>query len=511
MQRRQQAWVGELSPAPQVLSGNLAYVIYTSGTTGRPKGVMIEHRGMANLKVFFETGFKVGKTDRVLQFAKLSFDASVSEIFMALWSGAPLYLMPEEIIGNYSDFEKFIEKHQITAATLPPPYLGYLNPGNINSLKILVTAGSETTPALVEMWRRKLEYINAYGPTEATICATCWHAPVGSGGVDYRSVPIGAPILNTGVYILASNNGNQVQPVGVPGELCIGGDGLARGYLNNPELTAEKFIDFHHSSFDLPRIHHSKLYRTGDLARWLPDGNIEFLGRIDHQVKIRGFRIELGEIENRLVNHPEIKEAVVTAKTDESGDKYLCAYIVSGEELGIPELREYLAKDLPDYMIPAYFMRLDEMPLSLSGKIDRKALPQPGLEKTGNYTAPRDGIEQKLLTLWLEILGKDRLIGIDDNFFEVGGHSLRATMLTSRIQKELNVKVPLAEVFKSPTIEALARYIRAAVKETYIAVEPAEKKEYYPLSSAQGRFYILQEVTPESTAYNMTAFINKEA
>jgi amino acid adenylation domain-containing protein len=293
--------------------------------------------------------------------------------------------------------------------------------------------------------------------------------------------------------------------------------------LNRVELTAEKFrplmaqmtkmknknsalrADFHHLAFDIPRIRHSNLYCTGDLAKWLPDGNIEFLGRIDHQVKIRGFRIELGEIENRLLKHGPVKESVVLSREDSVGDKYLAAYFVSDEEIPHEELRVHLLKKLPDYMIPSYFVQLEKIPLTPNGKVDRKALPKPELKAGDSYIAPRDEIEKKLTVIWSEILDQTS-IGINDNFFHLGGHSLKATILVSKIHKVFQVNVPLAEIFKTPTIRNLSNYIKASVKEKYHAVEPVEKKEYYPLFSAQKRLYILYQMDQQGVGYNIPSF-----
>ncbi|MCU0286996.1 MAG: condensation domain-containing protein, partial [Acidobacteria bacterium] len=518
------------------LSGdNLAYIIYTSGSTGVPKGVMVNHRNVVRLVKntnFIE--FKPG--ERILQTGALEFDASTLEIWGALLNGLELVLESKQNFLEAEKLKKITAKHKITIMWMTSSFFNRVLTDDVEVFRRLVyllVGGESLSPSHINLLRSTfpgVHVINGYGPTENTTFSTTFLIEK-----EYTdNIPIGRPIANSTAYVL--DRDLNLLPFGVAGELYVGGDGVARGYLNSPELTSEKFImpsatrnPFEKGFLDFPKLlsnnnspfttHHSPLYKTGDLARWQLDGPpvggatkgiIEFLGRIDQQVKIRGFRIELGEIENRLRHHPDLKEATVIVKTDESGDKYLCAYFVSGRELEITELREALARDLPGYMIPAYFVRLDKMPLNSSGKIDRKKLPLPGLEKAGNYITPRNDIEKKLMGLWLDILGKDRLIAIDDNFFEVGGHSLRATVLTSKIQKELNVKVPLVEVFKNPTIKGLACYIRGAVKETYIAVEQAEKKEYYPLSSAQGRFYILQEVTPESTAYNTTAAFEVE-
>ncbi|MCK4261108.1 MAG: amino acid adenylation domain-containing protein, partial [Halanaerobiales bacterium] len=423
-------------------SNNLAYVIYTSGTTGQPKGVMIEHRGIANLQRFFA----IREEDRIVQFASCAFDASVWEIFMALLSGARLYLITKDIINNYEKFVEFLNINRITIALLPPIYLNNLNPMKVRSFRKIITGGSATNFDLVQRWSQKIEYINAYGPTEATICATIWK-PLGED--DYRTVPIGKPIINTKIYIL--NKNNQLTPIGVAGELCISGE-LARGYLNRPELTSEKFVTNPYTG--------ERMYRTGDLVRWLPDGNIEFIGRIDHQVKIRGFRIELGEIENQLLNYPEIKEVVVIERGTKD-DNYLAAYFLSDEELIAADLKKYLAAKLPEYMIPAHFVHLEKMPLTISGKIDRKKLTLTDLliKSANKYIGPSNEIEEKITKIWEEILGVEK-IGVLDSFFELGGHSLKATTMVARIYKELNVELSLRDVFKNPTIRELAFVIK---------------------------------------------------
>jgi amino acid adenylation domain-containing protein len=278
-------------------SYNLAYIIYTSGTTGKPKGIMLEHAGIANLQAFFENQLDVTADDRIGQFASSSFDASVWEMFMALLTGASLYVLSKDIIGNYTRFEDYVSEHRISILTLPPTYMTHLNPERMTSLKKLITAGSATSFELIRRWEGKVQYMNAYGPTETTICATIWkasHSELHTG-----VVPIGYPIPNTQVYIMSADN--LLQPIGVPGELCICGVGLARGYLNKPELTDEKFTDN-------PFAPSEHIYHTGDLARWLPDGNIEYLGRIDHQVKIRGYRIELSEIESVMQDTNSFKK-----------------------------------------------------------------------------------------------------------------------------------------------------------------------------------------------------------
>jgi amino acid adenylation domain-containing protein len=494
--------------ASSVTSGNLAYLIYTSGTTGNPKGVMIEHRGVINLKEFFKTAIGIGERDRLLQFANIAFDASVWEIAVALLNGAVLHMVPREIIDSYTDFEEYLERNIITTAALPPPYLDHLNPEKVSTLKTLITAGSESNHRLVNRWRNKVCLINGYGPTETTVSAAIWKVPGRKEAeIKYPTIPIGKPIANYNIYIL--DQGGALQLVGVAGELYIAGPGLARGYLNQPLLTAEKFPPSSLLSFSASQLLSFSLYRTGDLARWLADGNIEFLGRIDHQVKIRGFRIELSEIESRLLHHEGVKETVVLAREDNRGEKYLCAYIVPNE-VGAAELREYLSGHLPGYMIPNYFLMVDKIPLTLRGKVDRKSLPLPSVGDVpgGAYDAPADEVEKKLAEIWADILQLEReKMGRDTGFFDVGGHSLNAITMISRVHKELNVKIPLAQVFKHQTIAGLSWCIKTAAQVPYAAVRPAPAKEYYPLSSAQKRMYLVQQFISMETAYNISTMV----
>ncbi|MCP4155870.1 MAG: AMP-binding protein, partial [bacterium] len=304
-------------------------------------------------------------------------------------------------------------------------------------------------------------------------------------------------------------------PVGTTGEICVGGEGVGRGYINRPRLTGEKFVRN-------PRIPGQRLYRSGDSVRMLPNGEIEYLGRIDQQVKIRGFRIELGEIESRLLTHPGIKEALVLegkitgTGTGEQEENYLCAYVVAGKgkQAETPDtaaLREYLSQTLPDYMIPAYFTRLEEIPLTPNGKVDKKALPVPEVKSEKEYAVARNTTEAKLVEIWTAVLfaGNTRHspIGIDDKFFQLGGHSLKAIVMIAKIGKDLNVKLPLVEIFRTPDIRGLAMYIEGAAEHKYVSIMPAEKREYYTLSSAQERLYILQRMEPEGIGYNLPQII----
>ncbi|MCP4156300.1 MAG: SDR family oxidoreductase, partial [bacterium] len=524
-----------------------AYIIYTSGTTGRPKGVMLEHRGVSNLNTIFAGDFSIGTGDRVIQFANLSFDASIWEIFMALLNGAALYLLGEDTIDDYGKFTAYLKRQNITIATLPPPYANHLEPREMTTLRLLITAGSAPAGTFVKESINNFEYINAYGPTEDTVCSSYWSSrrplrkelkstPMQPGEeseaeveVDYENITIGTPLNNKQIYIL--NNSLGLQPLGVAGELCVAGAGLARGYLNNPELTGERFIktsmqyavgsrqkekkeeqkrnrqeeeaaasgsrepvtNNRLSPNNQYLITNNYLYRTGDLASRQPDGNIRFLGRIDHQVKVRGYRIECGEIENRLQDHPQIRQAVVTAGEDESGEKYLCAYIVPGARQ-TPEsavLKEYLGRYLPHYMVPSFFVELQSFTMTPSGKIDIKELPPPLLTTAGNLEKPGDVLEKKMTQIWAAVLGIDENgVGVETDFFDMGGHSLKATILIARIHEKMNYKVPLVEIFKKPTIRELTRYIKRSAEKRYASIQPVEKREYYPLSSAQKRLFI---------------------
>ncbi|MCP5106542.1 MAG: amino acid adenylation domain-containing protein, partial [bacterium] len=488
-----------LLPLPK--SRDLAYVIFTSGSTGLPKGVMVEHEGISNLKFFHRDKFDVGATDSIVQFAAITFDASVWEIFMALLNGAVLHIAHKEIIGDYRLFEEFLNKNRITIATLPPVYADYLNAGNLESLRLIITAGSSPTIDLVKKWKAKTGYVNAYGPTEVTICATSWSGCEESN--EPGTVSIGIPINNTRIYIVDSYM--NIQPLGVAGEICISGTGTTRGYLNRPELTRQKFKE---NPFEPGEL----LYLTGDLGSRQPDGNIQFLGRIDHQVKIRGYRIELGEIENQLLKHDSIKETVVLAgeSAGNTGEKYLCAYVVlSGEindEFESSGLREFLAVRLPEYMIPAFFVPIERIPLTSSGKADRKSLPVPEVKAVAAYTAPRDIVEETLTGIWAGILGIEKCsMGIDANFFQLGGHSLKATLVISQIHKRLNKRIPLLEMFKTPTIRGLASRIKRMDEQQYAGITPAEQKDFYVLSPAQKRLYILHRMEEEVTSYNLPA------
>ena len=450
----------QTDPTSAVTPENLAYVIYTSGSTGQPKGTLLQHRGLCNLVNAQIRAFGVKANSRVLQFASFSFDASVSETFMALLTGATLCLARQETLSSVPDLQRLLQERAITTVTLPPSLLAVLPSEGLRSLQTVISAGESCSPLVAARWAPGRRFFNAYGPTEATIGPTLYR--VEELPEDTSHVPIGHPIANTQVYILDQRQ--QPVPVGVPGELYIGGVGVARGYLNRPELTAERFIPDPFSGEPGAR-----LYKTGDLARYLPDGNIEFLGRTDHQVKVRGFRVELGEIETVLGRHPALQKVVVVARDDVPGDRRLVAYVVPKEEPAptTSELRRFLKEKLPEYMMPSVFVTLDTLPLTPSGKVDRRALPapvgvRPELERA--FVAPRTPVEEELASVWAQLLGIER-VGIYDDFFELGGHSLLATQLLSRVRETFQVEVPLHSFFEAPTVTGLAALIAQSLAE----------------------------------------------
>ncbi|MDZ7401244.1 MAG: amino acid adenylation domain-containing protein [candidate division KSB1 bacterium] len=433
-------------------SDNLAYVIYTSGSTGRPKGTALPHRGLCNLAAAQQKAFGITNHSRILQFAALSFDAAVWELVMALLTGATLCLAESEQIATGQGLIQLLTDQKITTVTLPPSMARVMPDHPLPDLEVMITAGEKCTPDIVARWSNGRKFFNAYGPTEATVCASMLQVEH-----DYaQGPPIGRPIQNFQLYVLDEYL-NPV-PIGASGELFIGGVGLARCYLNRPDLTAEKFVPNPFSARPGDR-----LYRTGDLVRYLADGNIEFLGRIDHQVKLRGFRIELGEIENVLHEHPSIQDATVIVREDIPGDSRIVAYFVPkpGESVEPGALRRYLRDRLPDYMVPSYMISMEQLPLTPSGKVDRRALPAPDRSRPdleSRYQAPRNETEEKLTAICAELLHLDK-VGVFDNFFDLGGHSLLATQFISRIRTALQLEIPLRTLFENPTIEKLAEAI----------------------------------------------------
>ncbi|MDQ3192186.1 MAG: amino acid adenylation domain-containing protein [Bacteroidota bacterium] len=473
-------------PKVDVASENLAYIIYTSGSTGQPKGVAVEHAALFNLCSWHINQYKIIAADKATKYAGVGFDASVWEIFPYLLSGASVTIVPEDIRMDMRKLNNFYESNGISVSFLPTQIAEQFMEQENSSLRLLLTGGDK----LRSFKKQSYQVVNNYGPTENTVVSTSFE-------IDrfYENIPIGEPVDGTRAYIL-DKKGNP-QPVGVPGELCVAGNNLARGYINQPELTAQKFVA---DPFDAGK----KMYRTGDLAKWLPDGNIEFLGRIDDQVKIRGYRIELGEIENQLLGFSGIKDAVVIDVEEKDAQKFLCAYTVSDTAVDTSLLKEHLAARLPDYMVPLHFISIDKIPLNANGKVDRKGLPLPdeNLKTARAYIAPVTETEVKLAKLWSESLNIEKP-STEDNFFELGGHSLKATQIISQVYKVFEREVPLREIFTNPTIKGLAAFIESAQKSAFVSISNVEKREFFPLSASQRRLYILNQFQQDNTSYNI--------
>ena len=489
-------------------SENLAYVIYTSGSTGQPKGVMIQHQSLVNLTQVAIVEYGVRNSDIILQFASISFDLTAVEIYPYLSCGATIVLRTQEMLSSVQTLIQKCRDGNLTVLSLPTAYWNQLTFELVNanlslpdSVRLVFIGGEHPLEQRFRMWQQHIgEYpqlLNAYGPTEATVEVTYKIL-----GVNEQKTTIGRPIRNTQIYIL--DQYLQPVPIGVPGELHIGGAGLARGYLNRPELTNEKFI-----ANPFEKAEGSKLYKTGDLARYLPDGNIEYLERIDNQVKIRGFRIELGEIETVISQYAHVQACCVIARQDIPGENRLVAYIVPQKQVTITtsELRQFLSHKLPEYMIPQAFVMLEFLPLTPNDKVDRRALPAPNLQSDADkYVAPRTPTEEMLVQIWAQVL-KVEQVGIHDNFFELGGHSLLATQLVSRIRKIFQVELPLRELFAKATVGELAQSIEQLQKQELKLVAPpilprAENVEI-PLSFAQQRLWFLDQFDPNSALYNI--------
>ncbi|UBF27777.1 amino acid adenylation domain-containing protein [Kovacikia minuta CCNUW1] len=473
----------EANPTSTATAENLAYIIYTSGSTGKPKGVLIEHQGAVNTILDINQRFQVGSSDRVLAVCSLNFDLSVYDVFGMLAAGGTIVLPKPAIAPDLSHWSDLMHREQVTLWNSAPPVMQMFAGHLVDhccplpaSLRLVMLSGDWiplTLPDLIRQLKTgtdQVEIVSLGGATEASIWSILY--PIGAISPTWKSIPYGKPMANQQFYILDERL--HPVPAGMVGELYIGGDGVARGYHNRPDLNATKFIPSPFS--DHPR---SRLYRTGDLGRYMPDGTIEFLGRIDHQVKIRGFRVEMGEIEAILVQHPAIRETAILAREDASGNNQLVAYLVlkqpdvqsshltqdDSKQL-IGDMRSFLKEKLPDYMVPAAFVLLEALPLTPNGKLDRQALPAPEFinqalnsAATSSFVAPRDRIEQQLTEIWQEFLGVPA-IGIHDNFFDLGGHSLIAVRLWAKVEKTFNQELPLATLFQAPTIEQLARHLR---------------------------------------------------
>ena len=493
----------------QPFASGIAYIIYTSGTTGKPKGVLLEHRSVVNTLLCRKEEYKMVPGDCSLLLFSYTFDGFATAFFTPVISGASIILLGKDRRKDIASIIEAIITHGVTHFIAVPAFyreiIENINIKETKTLKVVTLAGDSISQYLLEITLQKnpgIEISHEYGVTEAAVMSTlCRHQE------NKSVITIGKPIWNNKIFIVDKQM--LLQPLEVPGELCIGGSGIARGYLNNPELTFERFKRINMSNWSYGYFGTNALYKTGDMARWLNDGNLEFMGRIDHQVKIRGFRIEPGEIENRLLSYPGIKEALVIARQEKSGENYLCAYLVlllkEKNTLSFEtRLKEFLGSTLPQYMIPAHFIILDKIPLTPTGKINRSALPEPEINMLEIYSEARDDIERKLKAIWSDILELEpSVIGIDHDFFQLGGHSLKATRLISKIHKEINIKIPLDFLFQNPTIRGLATCLKKNGQEKFIPIPKAEKREYYPLSAAQKRLYITQHMELESTAYNV--------
>jgi len=545
-----------------------AYIIYTSGTTGRSKGTVVTHRNLVNYVAWFSLAGQLTNQDKSILTSSFAFDLGYTSLFPILTRGGELHMVDRDTYISPDILLNYIREQRITFLKVTPSLFTAIvnSPAfsmeTFHTVRLVLLGGEALQTPDVEKARDlcpHLHFANHYGPTETTIGSIAYFVPPSSFEKFLHRPVIGKPIANTCIYIL--DRFGKPQPIGVPGEICIAGTGVARGYLNRPELTAEKFLahelhelkekgdsqetplrgdllwrqapsggllngqPLHAASLQnnynksfWPHLFTKRwaaggvLYCTGDSGRWLPDGTIEFLGRIDRQVKIRGYRVEPGEIETRLHAHPGVKECAAAVYEYESGEKNLCAYIVpTRDETPTPEaLKSFLSQDLPNYMIPARFIFLDALPLTPNGKLDRRALPDPtGLDtnserRTGPAEPPQTPTQLKLSETWAALLHIDSTrIDTRDSFFDLGGHSLSATLLIGRIHQAFQVRFPMAEVFKRPTLRDQADYIDSAAQEVFNSISPVEKRRYYPLSPSQKRLYVLYRLDPTSIAYNL--------
>ncbi|MFC7803310.1 non-ribosomal peptide synthetase DhbF [Bacillus subtilis] len=480
------------NPDVSVSLDHPAYIIYTSGSTGRPKGVVVTQKSLSNFLLSMQEAFSLGEEDRLLAVTTVAFDISALELYLPLISGAQIVIAKKETIREPQALAQMIENFDINIMQATSTLWHALvtsEPEKLRGLRVLV--GGEALPSglLQALQDLHCSVTNLYGPTETTIWSAAAFLEEGLQGVP----PIGKPIWNTQVYVL--DNGLQPVPPGVVGELYIAGTGLARGYFHRPDLTAERFVA---DPYGPPG---TRMYRTGDQARWRADGSLDYIGRADHQIKIRGFRIELGEIDAVLANHPHIEQAAVVVREDQPGDKRLVAYVVADAAIDTAELRRYMGASLPDYMVPAAFVEMDELPLTPNGKLDRKALPAPDFSTSVSDRAPRTPQEEILCDLFAEVLGLAR-VGIDDSFFELGGHSLLAARLMSRIREVMGAELGIAKLFDEPTVAGLAAHLDLA-QSARPALQRAERPEKIPLSFAQRRLWFLHCLEGPSPTYNI--------
>ncbi|MEM6684173.1 MAG: amino acid adenylation domain-containing protein [Bacteroidota bacterium] len=482
-----------------------AYIIYTSGSTGKPKGVPITHRSLVNMMSDKVNCFDIQSDDNLLQIASLSFDASISEILLALFAGATLHVIPEDVKKSGTDVISYLKTHKITVGTFTPAYISVLDKSQQLPLRTLISGGEKAITNDVEHYSNYLTYINAYGPTETSICATFYK--VNPENVPHN-IPIGTSLANTKLYVL--NEHLQPQPIGVAGELYIGGVGLTNGYVGNDELSQKVLLK---SPFDNSEM----IYKTGDMVKWLPDGNLVFVERTDFQVKIRGHRIELGEIENTVLQFEGITQNAVIHKKTDTASFLVCFYSVeNGTAVETLTLRMFLQKYLPDYMIPAKFIQLEHFPVTLNGKVDVKKLKTHEVTFTtsNEIISPTNKIEEKLANIWKETLKLDR-ISIADNFYELGGDSIKIMQILGKIQHEFKQKVDVSVFSNHPTIATLAKVLNTQKGIENEEIQPAPSAEYYPVSNTQLRFWMqyqmgLKIVANSISLYNLRKEINPQ-
>jgi amino acid adenylation domain-containing protein/non-ribosomal peptide synthase protein (TIGR01720 family) len=472
-------------PKADVSRAGAAYLIYTSGSTGRPKGVVVTHTGIPGFETIREQ-FGLGPESRMLQFASLGFDAAVWEIFSALLVGATLVTAPEQRLSPGAPLAALLVQQQVTHANIPPAALSVMSPASVPSDLSIILAGEAPAPALVSRWSASHRVLNAYGPTETTVCATV-SSPLSGSGIP----PIGEPLAGTSIHILDDKLGEV--PLGTAGELYVSGIGLARGYVNRPGQTAERFVA---NPFGPAG---SRLYRTGDLVRFTQDGELEFAGRADDQVKIRGFRIELGEVEAALAAHPEVNQAAVVVD-QQAGEPRLIGYVSPARPDG---LREFLARTLPEYMVPAVIVALDGLPLTPHGKLDRKALPAPSAEdfESDAYIAPRTPVEQELAAIWADVLGVPQ-VGVTDKFFALGGDSIRGIRALTRAMEAFGVELSPRMLFEAPTVGELAKVIDSQWGGRSAVITPIDRAGLLPMSRTQQRLWFVHEFDPDGYEYN---------
>jgi amino acid adenylation domain-containing protein len=482
-----------------------AYMIYTSGTTGLPKGVPIRQESITDRILYHNDYLGISESDKVLQFASVSFDASLVEMLMALLGGGILVIPEDRVKQDVDAMQSLIAAAGVTTAIFPPAYLKIMNRHPLPGLKRIISTGEAAILEDVLWYAREKDVYNGYGPTEVCVGAT-FHQIDAALANEYRStgsIPIGQPFYNTSVFVLDQQL--RLMPAGIAGEICVAGIGLSEGYLNQEEATRTKFMANPYSTGDNDRW----LYRTGDIGRWNVNNQLEYLGRRDEQVQIRGIRVELSEIEQAICRHSKVKEAAVQVWQDNAHTQ-LVAYLVQADDISTDELRKFLKAFLPEYMIPGHVMIVESLPLTAGGKTDRKQLPKPVFgESASNFTAPVSDTEKALCRIWEEVLGYSP-VGLNDNFFEIGGHSLKATLVISYIYREMNVRIDIGQVFDSPTVALLAPVVEAAGESNFVAISPAAEAADYPVSPSQRRLWVLSQFEGGNAAYNINGIYRLE-